>query len=137
MVEKFKASQTIEQNDQHEEDPPYCWRIGGQVTLVDGVCPECGWKKRVVNPTKFFLVFKESAYTSLSDPPHLQFVSRSFFDAMDFLRKEKYPGHIEVWEDGVESTAHRPAAMVAVKHGYKNPTFKVKEPYKTLLEAQG
>jgi hypothetical protein len=30
--------------DAHRRDPPYCWRIGGEVTLEDGRCPECGWK---------------------------------------------------------------------------------------------
>jgi hypothetical protein len=32
--------------DRHLEDPAWCGRIGGPVTLsATGVCPECGWRK--------------------------------------------------------------------------------------------
>ena len=31
----------------HRKDPPYCWRVGGPVTLdPNGTCPECGWKEK-------------------------------------------------------------------------------------------
>lgn len=29
----------------HREDPPRCFRVGGEVTLENGRCPECGWSE--------------------------------------------------------------------------------------------
>lgn len=33
--------------DAHRESPPRCFRVGGEVTLVNGRCPECGWKDQL------------------------------------------------------------------------------------------
>lgn len=126
------AERTLAQYDKHREDPPFCWRIGGPVTLEDGVCPECGWKHREVQPEGFFLVFKETSYTGICDLPHLQLVTNSFQKALSFLKEDKYPGHIELWEDGIESSPHRLAAMVVEKTGYTHPVITIKEKFKHL-----
>jgi arginine decarboxylase len=45
-----KPSGEDDMTNRHEENPAYCWRIGGNVTLVNGVCPECGWHVRKPAP---------------------------------------------------------------------------------------
>ena len=103
------------QHEAHLENPPRCFRVGGEVTLENGKCPECGWKDKPVASAPIDEVRKR--LREWSNDRNARFDPRLDLDAL-LADHERLQREVDLAKTALEKSEARAAAMRSAIQAY-------------------